>query len=80
MAGSVTRALVTHLSTDQAQRCLNPKIDTPLFATNPLQLHHSPRAKILAFNFSDLTGTGYHSAMCYHEVGFYWGIIQGNTE
>ena len=33
-------------------RILNPKVDTPLFATtaNPLQLYHSPRAKILAFN------------------------------
>ena len=31
---------------------LNPKVDTPLFATNanPLQLYHYPRAKILAFN------------------------------
>ena len=31
---------------------LNLKVDTPLFATNanPLQLCHSPRAKILAFN------------------------------
>ena len=30
---------------------LNPKVDTPLFATtnNPLQPYHSPRAKILAF-------------------------------
>ena len=30
---------------------LNPKVDIPPFATNanPLQLHHSPRAKIFAF-------------------------------
>ena len=30
---------------------LNPQVDIPLFATNanPLQLYHSPRAKILAF-------------------------------
>ena len=35
--------------------CLNPKVDTPLFATNanPLQLCHSPRVKILAFNKMD---------------------------
>ena len=30
---------------------LNPKVDTPLFATsaNPLQLYHCPRVKIVAF-------------------------------
>ena len=35
----------------QSVTCLNPKIDTPLFApnANPLQLYHSHRAKILAF-------------------------------
>ena len=35
------------------QKLLNPKVHTPLFATvaNPLQLYHSPRAEILAFNF-----------------------------
>ena len=31
---------------------LHPKVDTPLFAAtaNALQLYHSPRVKILAFN------------------------------
>ena len=35
---------------------LNPKVDTPLFATyaNPLQLYHSPRAKMLALNVPEL--------------------------
>ena len=30
---------------------LNPRVDNPLFASNanPLQLYHSPRVKILAF-------------------------------
>ena len=36
---------------------LKPKVDAPLFAinANPLQLYHSPRAKILAFNLGILT-------------------------
>ena len=38
--------------TDINHYTLNPKVDTPLFATtaNRLQLYHSPRAKILALN------------------------------
>ena len=37
---------------DVMSQAFNPKVNTPLFATtaNPLQLNHSPRAKILAFN------------------------------
>ena len=33
-------------------KILNLKVDIPLFATNanPLQLYHSPRANICAFN------------------------------
>ena len=33
-------------------KILNPKVDIPLFATNanPLQLYHSPRENICAFN------------------------------
>ena len=36
---------------------LNPKVNTPLFATNanPLQLYYSPRAKILAFNWNQVS-------------------------
>ena len=35
---------------------LNPKGNTPIFGTNvnPLQLYHSPRAKILAFKQEQL--------------------------
>ena len=37
---------------------LNPKVDIPLFATNanPLQLFHSPRARILSFKAFDAHG------------------------
>ena len=43
---------VTSLFIGECRLSLNPKVDTPLFATNanPLQLYYSPRAKILVFN------------------------------
>ena len=49
---SATHSLIpSHILTRVST--LNPRVDTPLFATtgNPLQLYHSPRAKILAFTW-----------------------------
>ena len=71
MAGSVTRAPVTHPSTNWAQRCLKPMAGK--LGLSPIKCigcsnNTSANSGLWIFgvNFSDLTGNGYHTVMCCH--------------
>ena len=63
--------LITHFSSQmETPAKLNPKVDTPLFATNgnPLQPYHFPRAKILAFSDVEILDRTLHKHFLYFSL------------